>query len=118
MMSIGHSGQGGRRAGNTDKRKAILAHGAKMAKLGASLSGKLAESTLASESTLDQAKRKNFANQVQHNAGRPIPGTPPTLHESEFIEQDSWGHLALGIGSNLLDAHKTFQSLKPKNAKA
>ena len=121
MMSVGSAGKtgsAGRRAGNTDWRKAVLEHGMKMGKLSAQLSGKLAENQLSSEMLATEVQSKNHASRVEKAAGRPIPGTRPILRDSDLPEQDSFVNLALGIGSNLMDANQTFRSLKSKPAMA
>tara|TARA_R100001530_G_scaffold83350_1_gene58143 strand:+ start:5687 stop:6397 length:711 start_codon:yes stop_codon:yes gene_type:complete len=113
MMSVEHGEQTGRRSGGKS-RAAVLEHGFKMASLGAKLSGQLATSTLDSEMRLEAMKRQNHINEVKQAAGRPIPGTRPTLHDSELIEQDSPINLALGLGTNFLSAQDKYRSLKPK----
>ncbi len=117
MMSVGHGEQTGRRSG-AKTRAAVLEHGMRMGKLSAQLSGKLAENQLSSEMIANDVKLSNHAKRVEKAAGKPIPGTRPVLRESELPDQDSFAHLALGIGSNLMDASQTFRSLKSKNAMA
>tara|TARA_R100001082_G_scaffold70247_1_gene40004 strand:+ start:46 stop:873 length:828 start_codon:yes stop_codon:yes gene_type:complete len=114
MLSTGGGEQSGRRSSATiDPRKALLEHGATVAKLGAELSGSSAKTALAGRLKLDQVGKTIFNNNIKAAMGRPIPGTPPQLHDAEFHQHDGWETTALGLGNAALSGWRTFQDLKP-----
>ena len=114
MLSTGGGEQAGRRSAATiNPRKALLEHGAQVARLGAELSGSAAKTALAGRLKIDQVGKTIFNNKISAAMGRPIPGTQPQLHDEEFHQKDGWETTALGLGSAALSGYRTYQDLKP-----
>ena len=115
MMTVGHTGQAGKRAGGTGARVALLKYALESQQLAAKMSGKIAEASLASSLKMNQTDDSVWNADIKQAMGRPIPGTPPRLNQNELLQNDSFAKLALGLGSTWLDTRKTYRALEAES---
>jgi len=118
MMAIGAGEQAGRRsAASIDPRKAMLEYGEKMNAISSKVSFDRDNTILNNDVRRSTAERMIWSQEMKAITGRPMPGTPPALHEDDFIDYDPPVNLALNIARRGLDAKRTYDELKPPTTK-
>ncbi len=113
MLSVGMGEQSGRRAGGTNMLAAIQQRGQEMAALGARLAGKAAETSLRNSQQRALTNQAMTDIKVKAAMGRPIPGTPPKLRDSDLHEYDSPLGTIADVGSAWMKRKATERELTP-----
>lgn len=118
MMAVGTGEQTGRRSGaSINPRKAIIEFGQKMNEISSKVSLETDNTILNNDIRSRTAQRMVWSNEMKALTGRPMPGTPPALHDDDFYDYDPPINTVLKIAQRGLDAKRTYDELKPPSTK-